>query len=181
MRTRAVTWVASAEVLVKSVWIASRRALAGNSVQRIDIPDKVLGRPRFIHDQALAGMLHGRVLRPENARAKLADLKEDGARATPGLIAIERDERCLPALRDIAEAFPEAIRHAEVRIPVEAACLRGGEPELAAPGVLGELGGADAGDGGPSPQAHARPSASATVTVPVTWVVRIWAPVQALA
>jgi CO/xanthine dehydrogenase Mo-binding subunit len=70
---------------------ASRRALAGNSVQRIDIPDKVLGRPRFIHDQALAGMLHGRVLRPENARAKLIELKEDGARALPGLIAIVRD------------------------------------------------------------------------------------------
>src|SRR5881628_2419268 len=29
--------------------IASRRALAGNPIQRIDIPDKVLGRPRFIH------------------------------------------------------------------------------------------------------------------------------------
>ena len=71
--------------------IASRRALAGNSVQRIDIPDKVLGRPRFIHDQALPGMLHGRVLRPENARAKLIELKEDGARAVAGLVAIVRD------------------------------------------------------------------------------------------
>ena len=71
--------------------IASRRALAGNSVQRIDIPDKVLGRPRFIHDHALAGMLHGRVLRPENARAKLMELREDGARAVAGLVAIVRD------------------------------------------------------------------------------------------
>ena len=70
---------------------ASRRALAGHSVQRIDIPDKVLGRPRFIHDQALAGMLHGRVLRPSNARAKLIELKEDGARAVAGLVAIVRD------------------------------------------------------------------------------------------
>jgi CO/xanthine dehydrogenase Mo-binding subunit len=71
--------------------IASRRALAGNSIQRIDIPDKVLGRPRFIHDQALAGMLHGRVLRPDNARAKLTELKEDGARTVAGLVAIVRD------------------------------------------------------------------------------------------
>ncbi len=71
--------------------IASRRALAGNSVQRIDIPDKVLGRARFIHDQALAGMLHGRVLRPENARAKLIELKEDGVRAVAGLVAVVRD------------------------------------------------------------------------------------------
>src|SRR5882672_7523772 len=71
--------------------VASRRALTGNSIQRIDIPDKVLGRPRFIHDQALAGMLHGRVLRPENARAKLTELKEDGARAVAGLVAVVRD------------------------------------------------------------------------------------------
>lgn len=71
--------------------IASRRALAGNSIQRIDIPDKVLGRPRFIHDQALAGMLHGRVLRPENARAELVELKEDGVRAVAGFVAVVRD------------------------------------------------------------------------------------------
>jgi CO/xanthine dehydrogenase Mo-binding subunit len=73
--------------------IAARRALAGNSIQRIDIPDKVLGRPRFIHDQALAGMLHGRVLRPENPRAKLLELREDGVRAVAGLVAIVRGGR----------------------------------------------------------------------------------------
>jgi CO/xanthine dehydrogenase Mo-binding subunit len=70
---------------------SARRALAGNSVQRIDIPDKVLGRTRFIHDQALPGMLHGRVLRPDNARAKLTGLKEDGAREVAGLVAVVRD------------------------------------------------------------------------------------------
>ena len=71
--------------------IAARRALAGNSIPRIDIPDKVFARPRFIHDRALAGMLHGRVLRPENARAKLTGLKEDDARAIAGLVAVVRD------------------------------------------------------------------------------------------
>lgn len=70
---------------------ATRRGLAGNSIQRIDIPDKVFARPRFIHDSALPGMLHGRVLRPENTRAKLTGLKEDGARAVAGFVAIVRD------------------------------------------------------------------------------------------
>lgn len=70
---------------------ATRRMLAGNSVPRIDIPDKVFARPRFIHDQMLEGMLHGRVLRPENARAKLVGLKEDGARAAAGFVAVVRD------------------------------------------------------------------------------------------
>jgi nicotinate dehydrogenase subunit B len=69
----------------------TQRALAGNSIQRIDIPDKVFGRPRFIHDWALPGMLHGRILRPENPRAKLIDLIEDGARAIAGVAAIVRD------------------------------------------------------------------------------------------
>ena len=70
---------------------ATERALAGNSIPRVDIPDKVFARARFIHDQALPGMLHGRVLRPENARAKLRELKEDGARTIAGLVAVVRD------------------------------------------------------------------------------------------
>jgi len=70
---------------------SSRRAVAGQSVQRLDIPDKVFGEPRFIHDSSWPGMLHGRVLRSELSHASLVDLKEDGARQLPGLVAIMRD------------------------------------------------------------------------------------------
>ena len=52
----------------------ARRALAGHSAARLDIPDKVFAQPRFIHDTALPGLLHGRVMRPELSRAKLAGL-----------------------------------------------------------------------------------------------------------
>jgi nicotinate dehydrogenase subunit B len=69
----------------------ARRALTGQSVQRLDIPDKVFAHPRFIHDAALPGMLHGRIMRPDLSRAKLIDLREDGARTVPGLIAIVSD------------------------------------------------------------------------------------------
>ena len=65
--------------------------MPANPVQRIDIPDKVFAQRRFIHDTALPGLLHGRVLRPENSRAKLVALKEDAARAVPGLVAVVRD------------------------------------------------------------------------------------------
>jgi CO/xanthine dehydrogenase Mo-binding subunit len=68
-----------------------RRVLAGTSAQRVDIPDKVFAHPRFIHDSALPGMLHGRVLRSEMSAAKLTVLIEDGARAVAGLVAIVRD------------------------------------------------------------------------------------------
>jgi nicotinate dehydrogenase subunit B len=70
---------------------SAQRSLAGNSVQRVDIPDKVFAHPRFIHDSALPGMLHGRVLRPEISAARLVDLKQDRARDTAGLVAIVRD------------------------------------------------------------------------------------------
>ena len=94
--------------------IASRRALAGNSIQRIDIPDKVLGRPRFIHDQALAGMLHGRVLRPENARETFGI--EGGWRSRgAGLVAIVRDGNFAGVVSETehgAEAALNALRRA---------------------------------------------------------------------
>ncbi len=69
----------------------AERALAGQPVQRIDIPDKVFAQRRFIHDTALPGLLHGRVLRPEDSRARLVALKEDAARAVAGFIAVVRD------------------------------------------------------------------------------------------
>jgi nicotinate dehydrogenase subunit B len=70
---------------------SKRRTLAGSSVQRLDIPDKVFARPRFIHDQVLPEMLHGRVLRSEISAAKLVDLPEETARAIAGLVSIVRD------------------------------------------------------------------------------------------
>jgi CO/xanthine dehydrogenase Mo-binding subunit len=68
-----------------------QRALAGHSISRLDIPDKVFGRPRFIHDSPLVGMLHGRVLRSEFAHASLVELNEARARKIEGLVTIVRD------------------------------------------------------------------------------------------
>ena len=91
----------------------ARRTLAGNSVQRVDVPDKVFAHPRFIHDTALPGMLHGRVLRPELSGAKLAGLREAGARAVAGLVAIARDGNfagVVSETEDGAEAALAALR-----------------------------------------------------------------------
>src|SRR5262249_55663448 len=48
-----------------------RWSVAGRSAPRIDLPDKVTGRPRFLHDLVLPGMLYGRVIRPPAAVAEL--------------------------------------------------------------------------------------------------------------
>jgi nicotinate dehydrogenase subunit B len=93
--------------------LSTRRTLAGSSVQRVDIPDKVFAHRRFIHDQPLPGMLHGRVLRSELSAAKLVDLPEDGARAVAGLVAIVRDGNfagVVSETEDGAEAALKALR-----------------------------------------------------------------------
>src|SRR5258708_4593017 len=59
---------------------SAQRTLAGNSVQRLDIPDKVFAHPRFIHDQALAGMLHYPAPRSALSAAKLGRRAQEGPR-----------------------------------------------------------------------------------------------------
>ena len=92
---------------------SARRALAGSSVQRLDIPDKVFAQPRFIHDLPLPAMLHGRVLRPEMPGAELIELNEDRACRVAGLVAIVRDGNfagVVSETEDGAEAALKALR-----------------------------------------------------------------------
>lgn len=86
---------------------AAKRAVAGHSVQRVDIPDKVFARPRFIHDQAQPDQLHGRVLRPDVSGAKLIALDDAAARAVHGVVAIVRDGSFAGVVAD-SEAAAEA-------------------------------------------------------------------------
>jgi CO/xanthine dehydrogenase Mo-binding subunit len=89
---------------------AAMRAVAGHSVSRVDIPDKVFGRPRFIHDSLLPGLLHGRVLRPDAPGAKLMALDEGAARAVPGLVAIVRDGGFAGVVADSEAAADAALK-----------------------------------------------------------------------
>jgi CO/xanthine dehydrogenase Mo-binding subunit len=68
----------------------SARRVAGTPVARLDLPDKVFGRPRFVHDLSLPGLLHGRVIKPAGPGAMLTALDEAGVRAVPGVIAFVR-------------------------------------------------------------------------------------------
>ena len=66
-----------------------RWSVAGRSAQRLDIPDKVTGRPRFLHDLVLPGMLFGRVVRPPGPGATLDQL--DDADLPAGVLAQVRN------------------------------------------------------------------------------------------
>jgi len=111
---------ATASAQPKSI---SQRTLAGSSQQRLDIPDKVFGRPRFIHDSPLPGLLHGRVLRAELAHARLVELDEARARKVDGVVAIVRDGNFVGIVCDTeasAEAAIAALRKGATWSPREA-------------------------------------------------------------
>ena len=82
-RGRAVTYwrlLGDQPLGVQAAGVAAPKAsaayrLVGQPVTRLDIEDKVRGRPVFLHDMHLPGMLHGRVIRGPYA----------GARRQPGI------------------------------------------------------------------------------------------------
>jgi CO/xanthine dehydrogenase Mo-binding subunit len=92
-----------------------RPVFVGTDAPRLDLPDKIAGRPRFIHDLRLPGQLFGRVLRPPSPGARLRSL--DASRLTDLDVEVVRDGsfagvvgadeaevmRALAALRDAAE------------------------------------------------------------------------------
>ena len=87
----------------------------GESHPRLDLPDKIAGRPRFIQDMVLPGMLHGRVVRPLYGFAGLASLDEAGAKVMPGVVAVVRDGSFVGVLaerEDAAVAAQRALRSA---------------------------------------------------------------------
>ena len=97
-------------------------SVVGSPVRRIDLPDKVFGRPRFVHDLEFPGMLHAAILRPPSPAARLVDLDDSRARLIAGFKQVVRDGNFVGVL---------AASGASARQALEA--LRGGarweEPE----------------------------------------------------
>ena len=68
----------------------------GKSVQRVDIPNKVLGALTYIHDLRVPGMLHGRVIRPPYTGAdataplgsSLVSVDEKSIAHLPGIVKV---------------------------------------------------------------------------------------------
>jgi CO/xanthine dehydrogenase Mo-binding subunit len=53
------------------------RSLTGTDVPRLDLPDKIFGRPRYIQDLRPPGLLFGRVIRPPSPGARLLSAAQD--------------------------------------------------------------------------------------------------------
>jgi len=88
---------------------ASAYRLVGTSVPRLDLPDKLTGRPRYAHDLTLDGLCYGRVIRPPSRGATLTELDPAAVEAMPGVLAVVRDGSFLGV---VAEREEVALRAA---------------------------------------------------------------------
>jgi CO/xanthine dehydrogenase Mo-binding subunit len=87
----------------------STHRVVGTPVMRLDIPDKAFGRPRFVHDLDLPGMLHGRVLRPPSPAAVLLSVDDSKARALEGVVAVVRDGSFVGVIAEREETAVKAL------------------------------------------------------------------------
>ncbi|GIL38548.1 xanthine dehydrogenase family protein molybdopterin-binding subunit [Roseiterribacter gracilis] len=63
----------------------------GQSVRRLDIPDKITARFTYMQDMRMPGMLHGRVVRPTAIGASLQSVDETSVKDIPDLVKIVRE------------------------------------------------------------------------------------------
>jgi CO/xanthine dehydrogenase Mo-binding subunit len=77
--------------------------VVGTNVSRIDLPDKLAPRPRFVHDLTLDGMLYGRIVRPPSRGASLQDVDTGPTMALPGVVTVVRDGNFLGVVAEREE------------------------------------------------------------------------------
>jgi len=80
----------------------------GKSLRRPDIPSKMTGLHRYVHDLTLPGMLHARIIRPPALGATLTGVDESSIAAIPGVRLV----RIQSFLAVVAEREWDAVRAA---------------------------------------------------------------------
>jgi len=83
---------------------AAQHGCIGRNAARLDLPDKVFGRPRYVHDIDLPSMLHGRVVRPPSPASRLVAIDERRTRAIEGVVAVVREGRFAGVVAEREEA-----------------------------------------------------------------------------
>ncbi len=89
--------------------------VVGTNAARIDIPAKVVGLPRFVHDVEVPGMLFGRVVRGPTIGAKLLEFDAAAVQALPGVVAAFSDGGFIGVVAEREEQAVKA-RQAAIRI-----------------------------------------------------------------
>ncbi len=90
---------------------------SGETTTRVDLPNKVAGKPSFIHDVRESAMAHGRVLRPPHPEARLRELDTSQAGEMDGVVNVVVDGSFVGVVaerEEHADAAIEALRDAAV-------------------------------------------------------------------
>jgi CO/xanthine dehydrogenase Mo-binding subunit len=90
--------------------------VVGTSAPRLDLPGKIAGRPSYVQDMVLPGMLHARVVRPPHAFSRLLSVEEPSLPAT-----VVRDGNFLGVLAEREEDAIAAAAKLRVKCKWEAA------------------------------------------------------------
>ena len=109
--------------------IARDGRLVGTSFPRVDLLDKIAGRPRFIQDLILPEQVWGRVVRPPSPAAVLVDVDLAVARSLPGVLSVVRDGSFLGVVTDdehVADVAVEVLRGASTWKEIETLPDQGG-------------------------------------------------------
>lgn len=87
--------------------LPQEHVVVGTSLERVDIPNKVMGKPSFVQDMQPPGLLHGRISRPPGPKATLKAIDLQEVEQMPGVVAVVRDGSFLGV---VAEREEQAIR-----------------------------------------------------------------------
>lgn len=72
----------------------------GESLPRVDIPDKVTGGEAYLHDMHLPGMLHARVVRGPSDGTRLKPADVEAVARMPGIVQVVRQGRFMAVIAD---------------------------------------------------------------------------------
>ncbi|MDI3340299.1 MAG: molybdopterin-dependent oxidoreductase [Sphaerobacter sp.] len=89
---------------------ADQHRVVGQSIPRVDLPGKITGKPSYVQDLRLPGMLHGRVIRPAAIGARLLEVDESSVKDIPTLVKVVRNGNFLGV---VAEREEDAIKAAK--------------------------------------------------------------------
>ncbi|HJZ99502.1 MAG TPA: molybdopterin cofactor-binding domain-containing protein [Candidatus Solibacter sp.] len=84
--------------------------LVGKSIPRVDVPAKVTGSFRYVHNVRVPMMLHGRVIRPPKIGCTLVSIDESSVSGVRGLVKIVRKGNFLGLVAEREEQAIEAAR-----------------------------------------------------------------------
>jgi len=65
--------------------------VVGQSIPRVDVPQKVNGQMKYGYDMTVTGMVHGKVVRPPSLGATLQSVDFGKAKSMPGVVGVFRD------------------------------------------------------------------------------------------